>query len=663
MSIAKFIKLPKRKKSTDPFVIPEKGIKKGNLGMVYRRGWTEDVFNPQAGEKETIGKNFNLTVIYLLIVVLIIALFIIIGRVAWLQIVKNDYYYSLAEGNRIRIERIEPKRGIIYDREFNPLVSNVANFLLYFIPADLPDNEDEYNKILNRVGEILSEPERERMHELLIGVPHGSLEAYNPLFITDNIAYEKAILLYLESATMPGVILSNRTRRNYNLCRDASQCVFALSHILGYTGKINQDELTKFGQEYLPIDYIGKMGIEYFWENELRGINGEKYIEVDALGKEKRIISQKQGEDGHNLVLSLDLALQEKLEKVMTKSLEGLHLTKGAAVAMDPSSGEILALVSLPTFSNNAFAHGITSQEYDELISNLDKPLFNRCISGEYPSGSTIKPIIAAAALEEGIITESTRFNSVGGIQINQWFFPDWQASGHGLTEVKRAIAESINTFFYYIGGGYKDFEGLGIDRIVQYGKLFGLSEQTGIDLIGEADGFLPSKKWKETVKGENWYIGDTYHLSIGQGDLLVTPLQVAVFTSVFANGGKLYRPHLVSQVLTSNDKLIGQISKEPIREGFINDYNINVVRQGMRQTITSGSAQSLQSVPVAVAGKTGTAQWSSDSDKEPHAWFTGFAPYDNPEIVVTILIEEGGEGSRVAAPIAKEVLEWYFGQ
>ena len=178
--------------------------------MVYRKGWTEDVFNPQAGEKETIGKNFNLTMIYLLIVVLIIALFIIIGRVAWLQIVKGDYYYSLAEGNRIRVERIEPKRGIIYDRELNPLVSNVANFLLYFIPADLPDDEDEYNKILNRVGEILTEPSTERIHGLLMGVPQGSLRAYNPLFITDNIAYEKAMLLYLESTTMPGVILSNR---------------------------------------------------------------------------------------------------------------------------------------------------------------------------------------------------------------------------------------------------------------------------------------------------------------------------------------------------------------------------------------------------------------------------------------------------------------------
>ncbi|MCK4554296.1 penicillin-binding protein 2, partial [Candidatus Parcubacteria bacterium] len=281
-------------------------------------------------------------------------------------------------------------------------------------------------------------------------------------------------------------------------------------------------------------------------------------------------------------------------------------------------------------------------------------------ISGEYPSGSTIKPVIAAAALEEGIISEHTSFTSVGGIKVGQWFFPDWRAGGHGITDVRRAIAESINTFFYYIGGGHQDFKGLGIDRIYKYGELFGLNAQLGIDLAGEVSGFLPTKKWKEETKGERWYIGDTYHLSIGQGDILVTPLQVANYTSVFANGGALYRPHLVKQILSGGDKVFKEVEPVIIRDNFIGDYNIEIVRQGMRRTVTAGSARSLQSVPVAVAGKTGTAQWSSK--KNHHAWFTGFAPYDNPEVVITILVEEGGEGSDVAVPIAKEFLEWYFG-
>ena len=401
------------------------------------------------------------------------------------------------------------------------------------------------------------------------------------------------------------------------------------------------------------------MGIEYFWENELKGVNGKKQIEVNTWGKEKKIINYEPAEDGHNLVLSLNADLQMKLEEIIIKNLQKLKVSKSSAVVMNPNNGEILAMVSIPSYDNNAFARGITNKEYQDLISNSDNPLFNRCISGEYPSGSTFKPIVSAAALEEGIINEHTSFNSVGGISIGQWFFPDWRAGGHGTTDVRRAIAESINTFFYYIGGGYQDFTGLGVDRIVEYSKLFGLGAQLGVDLAGEAGGFLPSKKWKEETKGERWYIGDTYHLAIGQGDILATPLQVAAFTAVFANGGALYRPHLVKQILDSDDKNIADINEAPVRDNFIADYNIEIVRQGMRRTVTAGSARSLQSVPVTVAGKTGTAQWSSK--KNHHAWFTGFAPYDNPEIVITILVEEGGEGSDAAVPIAKEFLEWYF--
>jgi penicillin-binding protein 2 len=267
--------------------------------------------------------------------------------------------------------------------------------------------------------------------------------------------------------------------------------------------------------------------------------------------------------------------------------------------------------------------------------------------------------VISIAALEEKIIDERTSFLSTGGIRIGQWFFPDWKAGGHGITDVRKAIAESVNTFFYYIGGGYQDFIGLGVEKIVKYAKLFGLGAQSGIDLPGESAGFLPTEEWKEKVKGEAWYIGDTYHMAIGQGDVLVTPLQVANYTAVFANGGKLYRPHLVKEILSGNDKPIREVETVPVRENFVSNYNMNIVRQGMRQTVTGGSARSLSTLPVTVAGKTGTAQWSSQ--KANHAWFTGFAPYENPQIIITVLVEEGVEGSTISVPIAKEVLEWYF--
>jgi len=646
-------RLRKKDKIKNPFIIRQGEDEYGHLKDGYRLDWTEQVFLPASSDKATVGQNFNFNYLPKIIFVLALFMAIILARVAWLQIIKGDYYYNLAEGNRIRIARIEANRGIIYDSSNRPLVRNVANFLLYFVPADLPENEQEKRSIIERLSQILGTLSPADIENILTAVKPKSLESYQPLFVTDNIEYNKAMLLYLESDKMPGVYLSNKTKREYNLSS------LSLSHILGYTSKINQTELDKYGSEYLPIDYIGKTGIENFWENELKGQSGKKQIEVDALGKEKKIINQLAGADGHNLVLSIDIDLQKKLEETITNALKKSKLNKACAIALDPNNGEILALVSLPSYNNNLFARGITNDEYQALVSHPDQPLFNRCTSGEYPSGSTIKPVLAAAALEEGIINENTSFISTGGLRIGEWFFPDWKVGGHGVTNVRKAIAESVNTFFYYIGGGYGDFVGLGIDRMVRYEKIFGLGKQTGIDIIGEAKGFLPTKDWKETIKGERWYVGDTYHAAIGQGDITVTPLQVANYTAVFANGGLLYRPHFIRQVLSSDDKIIRQVDHKPIKSNVVSSENIKIVREGMRQTVTFGSARSLASAPVAVAGKTGTAQWSSN--KPNHAWFTGFAPYDKPQIVITILIEQGGEGSSVAVPIAREVLEWYF--
>ena len=358
--------------------------------------------------------------------------------------------------------------------------------------------------------------------------------------------------------------------------------------------------------------------------------------------------------------LAIDADLQRKTEAVVDNYLKKLNLHRASVIIMNPQTGEIMSLVSVPSYDNNLFAKGIKQVDYQKYLDDPEQPLFNRVISGEFPSGSTFKLVVSSAALQEKIINETTSFVSTGGLHIGQWVFPDWKAGGHGVTNVRKAIAESVNTFFYYVGGGYQDFVGLGVDRLGKYAKLFGIGTKTGIDLPNESTGFVPTSDWKKATKGETWYIGDTYHFAIGQGDMLVTPLQVANFTATVANGGKLMEPHLVSAILDSNNNVVSNIEPKIIRQNFIDAANLQIVREGMRQTVMAGSARSLQAVPVPMAGKTGTAQWSSK--KAPHAWFTGFAPFDNPQVVITVMVEEGREGSTVSVPIAKEIMQWYFG-
>lgn len=674
---------------SDPFVIREGKFSYGQLkDSSYYSDWTEHAFLSDAGDKEIVGRTFSFSKLFYTRALLIF-LFIILGsRAAWLQLAKGDYYYSLAEGNRLRIETIEPRRGIIYDKNLTPLVRNTANFVLYLRPIDLPKNELDRDNLIRKVASILDDGVKDSNNEtpglvenvgglslvsdspsyfkiktLLDKVVIGSLESYQPLFIADNIDYDKAMLLSLKLNDLPGVFLSNKIRREYLfpvIDEKTGEKALSFSHLLGYTGKISDTEFKKLGDDYSLIDYIGKSGLEYFWEKELKGVPGRKNIEVDALGRQKKIVNEVPAQDGANLRLAIDADLQHKTEAVLDNYLKKLNLNRASVIIMNPQTGEIMSLVSVPGYDNNLFAKGIKQEDYQKYITDKNQPLFNRAVSGEFPSGSTFKLVVASAALQEKVINDVTSFLSTGGLHIGQWTFPDWKAGGHGQTNVRKAIAESVNTFFYYVGGGYQDFVGLGVDRLVKYAKLFGLGVKTGIDMPNEATGFVPTADWKKTTKNESWYVGDTYHFAIGQGDLLVTPLQVANFTAAVANGGKLMEPHLVSAILDSNNNVVKNIAPKVVREKFIDASNNLIVREGMRQTVLAGSARSMQIVPVAVAGKTGTAQWSSK--KAPHAWFTGFAPYDNPELVITVMVEEGREGSSVSVPIAKEILQWYFG-
>lgn len=681
--------------NSDPFVIKEGNFRFGQLkDPVYYSDWTEESFLSDSGRKETVSRTFDLGKLKYFAIAGLFVLSLLLLRSIWLQVIKNDYYRLLAEDNRLRGEVIEPKRGIIYDKSFRPLVRNKANFVLYFRPIDLPKDELVRDNLIRAISQVLENGEASssdifnaaenpdmsglasdnktqiisdnnyfyQMKDALAKVQIGSLESYRPLFIIDNIEYDKAMLIALKLPDWPGVFLSNKIRREYLLPSSNGPAVLgesSLAHVLGYTGKINDQELKSLGSDYSLIDYVGKAGLEYSWEKELKGIAGRKNIEVDALGRQKKVINEIPEIDGSNLLLALDLDLQQKAEEVASAYLKKANLHRASIVIMNPNNGEILALVSLPGYDNNLFAKGISQADYSKFLNDPDRPLFNRTVSGEFPSGSVIKPIFAAGALQEKIITEATSFLSNGGLRIGQWFFPDWKGGGHGQTNVRKAIAESVNTFFYIIGGGYNDFKGLGVEGLAKYAYLFGLGKITGVDLPGERSGFVPSSDWKQKTKKETWYIGDTYHFAIGQGDVLVTPLQVANYTAAIANGGTLYEPHLVSKILNSNNQVIKDVAPVIIRQNLVDQANLEIVREGMRQTITSGSARSLSALPVAVAGKTGTAQWSTK--KGPHAWFIGFAPYEKPQIAIMVLVEEGVEGSTISAPIARDILNWYF--
>ena len=637
----------------------------GDLSGKYRQTWVEESFGfeRQIGKqkifsatKDHLGPSLNAKRIFYFFLAIVFGVLLLASRVLFLQAVKGEEYRSLAENNRVRIRPIPAERGIIYDRFQTQLVQNIPSFSLSIVPQDFPKDKNLAKKIIERIS-FMTGVKQEEIERLL--EKYGSY-SYESLVIKENLDYETALKLYIENSDLPGILIEKGTKRLY-LNRDPKEKegTLSLSHLLGYLGKLNDDDLARLkGKGYLTTDNLGKTGVEKTYEEVLRGVYGKKKVEVDAVGKEQNVLAEEPPTPGQNLVLALDAEAQVKLEKLLSAQLKKTGKTKGSAIAMNPQTGEILAMVSLPSFDNNDFSGGISTDRYRQYLYDKNKPLFNRAIGGAYPSGSTAKLVVAAAALQEHVVSRTTAFLSTGGLEVGNWFFKDWQAGGHGITNVIKAIAWSVNTYFYYIGGGYNNFAGLGADKIIQYMQEFNLGKSTGIDLPGENTGFLPSKQWKQETKNERWYVGDTYNLAIGQGDLLVTPLQVAVWTGAVANGGKVIRPHLAKYVVDTLEKTAYEIPTQVINSDFVSESNINIVREGMRECVKTGSCKLLNSLPFLAAGKTGTAQWSKKAD--PHAWFTGFAPYNNPKIVITVLIEEGKEGSTAAMPVANEFLRWW---
>lgn len=611
------------------------------------------------GSREHTGSSFTVRNANFLLVFLVVVFSLIIFRLFFLQIIRGEHYLLAAENNRQRIIPIPAERGLFYDRNDISLTKNIPNFSLAVIPQDLPKDRVEREKIIKKLS-LLTGQDEQKIRALL--EEYGSY-SYESIVIQDNITYDSALSILIDYADLPGIQIQRSSKRLYlsgqgeeNFTTSSPR---SFSHILGYIGKLNPDEFKNLYQNgYLPSDNIGKSGVEKSYENILRGVYGRRRIEVNAAGKEQSVIAEEAPLAGSHVKLTIDSKIQDSLEKIIVKNLEVSQKKRAAGIVMDPNSGEILAMVSLPTYDNNDFSGGIDSETYKKYLDNNDRPLFNRAISGIYPSGSSIKPAIAAGALQEGIINVATSFLSTGGIQVGPWFFPDWLAGGHGLTDVRKSLAWSVNTFYYYIGGGYDDFVGLGVDKINYYLQKFGFSQKTGIDLSGEQPGFLPSRDWKLKTKNERWYVGDTYNMSIGQGDILVTPLQIANMTASIANGGTLYKPRIVKSTIDSATTEEYSFQTEIIKTDFIDKANVNTIRLGMKDCVDYGSCRRLSYLPFAVAGKTGTAQWNKE--KANHAWFTSFAPFDKPEVVVTILVEEGGEGSGIGAQIAYDFYKWW---
>ena len=586
------------------------------------------------------------------IFVLISFLFV---RTLQFQVIEGKDLSLLAEGNKFKIYQVRAERGVIYDTEGNQLVWNKPSFDLVLDKKSLPEQIDEKEKVLKEVSVLINKD----FSDVKKGIEEND---YSEILVSENLDYMTLISLEARIGELTGFQIRNNTVRDY---KDGEN----FAHIIGFTGKINAEELKANPDFYSIFDWVGRSGVEKSYEEVLRKNPGKLRAEKDALGN---LISQEiisLPESGKSLVLWLDSELQTKIKEELEKQAKIVGTEKAVALAMDPKTGGILAMVSLPSFDNNLFQKGADQEALNSLLNDQKKSLLNRVIAGLYPIGSTIKPLEASAALQEKIISPDKKINDDQGFIVipNPWdpssptIKRDWTI--HGWTDMRKAIAESCNVYFYTVGGGYEDQDGLGPTRIKKYLQLFGWGQKSGIDLAGEVSGFVPDKEWKKETLEEPWVDGDTYNLAIGQGFIKITPLEVVTAFSAIANNGKLLQPQVVQKIIDSEKNVVQELKPQIIRENFIDPANLQIVREGMRQAVTGvnspqASSIVLNSLPVSAAAKTGTAELGGD---RYHNWVTVFAPYDDPQIVLTIMLENVKGVQAAALPVARAVLEWYF--
>jgi penicillin-binding protein 2 len=640
-----------------------------------------------------------------LLQVAVLVVFVAFGLRLWrLQAVAGAQYSEMARRNRTRLITTDAPRGVMYDRTGELLVRNVPRFNVLLIPAYLPDEQDAQETILERLHELLELPltsdlapppfppyQGSARWGLRDQVERGSLYApYEPILLKVDVPRETAFIIEQEHLDLPGVLIEVSPYREY-LTGPLT------AHLLGYMGPIPAGAEDRYGREqgYNPDDAIGLSGLEYSYEDELRGRKGRETIEVDVAGRKVRTVGQPVSPvSGLNLMLTLDLDLQDFVQEVLEDAMRQAASESAVAIVTRVNTGEVLAMVSLPAFDNNLFARGISTKDFVRLNADPAHPLFNHAIAGMYPPGSTFKLVPASAALEEEIVTRWTRLtcpSDSGILLLPNKYYPDnpalaqpfycWTHKwgfGHGNIDFISAVANSCDIYFYMIGGGLLDrFEGLGLERLSSYAEAFGYGNPTGIDLPAEAPGLIPSEKWKRVNYGERWTTGDTYNMTIGQGSVLATPLQVVHATMAVANGGTVYEPRLAYQFYDAENNLVRDFEPTISRKLPVSEENLKLVREGMRAVVLRGTAEWMQigrwpdtGQVLEVAAKTGTAEFCAKypdclaedgTIATAHAWFTAFAPYDAPEIAVVVFVYGGGEGAVTAMPVAAEILNYYF--
>jgi len=578
-------------------------------------------------------------------IVIIVAFSLIFSRLWYLQILNGEYFKGLSENNRIRIQEIAAPRGTLFDQNGVPLVDSFPSFDVSLYRQDVPDME----VLIPRLSRVLSlDPQKLRARlEGARGIP-----PHQPLKIKTDIPREVLAAVETRRLDLPGVVVDVVIRRNYphkNLA----------SHLIGYLGEINQQEMEM--EEFVnhKLGYlVGKYGVEQKFEFELMGENGGRQIEVNAMGQKIRVLGQVEPNPGNNVHLTLDLEIQKAAEEAMAGK-------RGAVVVMNPQNGDILAMVSKPDFDPNLFARGISSENWKSIVDNPAHPLQNRATQGQYPPGSIFKILVAMAGLEEKMITPETLFQCSGVYPFGNREYQCWKKEGHGQVNLRRAIVESCDVYFYQLGMR------LGVNRIAKYASAAGLGSPTGFPLGREKPGLVPTSAWKMKRFGVPWQGGENLSIAIGQGYNLATPLQIACTLSALFNGGKYYQPRIAQSIRAPHGEVLQEYPPLVLRNIPISPETIEFVREALWGVVNSpgGTGGRARVEGFNVAGKTGTSQIVQRKEGKPeptspelqdHAWFACFAPAFNPEIVVAVLVEHGGGGGAAAAPVAKQVLERY---
>jgi penicillin-binding protein 2 len=579
------------------------------------------------------------------LLILKVALLLVVGLLAFrlwdLQVRDGAYYRDLSENNRTRSVILDPARGLIYDRHGALLANNVPSFGLYVTLEDVKDRRQLVERLVHLIGldeAILRKKFSERTSKLV------------PRKLKGGLTLREAAIIEAHRLDLPGVMVQADSRRNYPAGMTAA-------HVLGYVGEVSADQLEKTESADLHQgSLVGQYGVEKAYDRFLRGKAGQKVIEVDALGHEKQTVTVQRPEAGDDLYVTIDLRLQELAGELLGEEA-------GAIVALDPTTGEVLALASRPAFDPNMLSRELTAKQWETVVQDETHPLTNRATQGQYPPGSTFKVVMAAAALESGTVGPSTKIRCMGGFPFGNRIYRDWKAGGHGFMDVSQALVDSCDVFFYTVG------QRMGIDTIASFAGQFGLGRETGIELPSERVGIVPSTAWKEKAKGQAWLPGETISASIGQGYVIVTPLQMAHLIATVANDGVSFRPRLVKAVM---ERATGRLQEIPaVANGTLSvkPETLALIQEALAGVVTHGTATRAKSSLVSIAGKTGTAQTAAprtgpakDIPKRlrDHAWFVSYAPVEEPRIAVAVLVEHMGHGGSAAAPLAKQMIEAY---